>query len=171
MILDYFADIPLHFQMDVAVYATIPTLYQQEHNWSCAVACLRTICGIETDENSLIDRLGIIPGPHYSKEIMQRHWVPDRLLACYGALSQPLVDISDLWELMRNGYRVMAACDFLGGHWVVLLAIIPTPSDWDLVYWDPYFACTRVCKLEEFAPIWRDFIAVRKLASEMPDER
>lgn len=60
----------------VSVSNTPPRLFRQERDWTCSVACIRTLLSGRTaevpSENEFIEKFGLVPGPHYTDEFLAK---------------------------------------------------------------------------------------------------
>ncbi|MBQ6583394.1 MAG: hypothetical protein IJH77_06185, partial [Mogibacterium sp.] len=99
-----------------------PALFRQERDWSCSVACLRTIlaaAGASCTEEQLIGQLSMTPGPHYSKDL-KKLGLPEGVEAIWGC-DEPDITVRKLFDYMASGYYIMAETLYNYAHWYVLL--------------------------------------------------
>ena len=165
-----------HLNTPCAVQNTPPNLYPQEIDWSCAFACLRSITsGIIAlpADSQIITGLRLLPGPVYSDTIKAAGLL-DRpeLNARYGC--DEAIDVQALYDMLRDGWRLMVNWMYSYDHWTVLTEYIPETSDPDhhmMTHWDPY--CGELFRIRQghFSAMWlsggnethqKDFIAVRQ---------
>lgn len=155
-------------------------LYPQERDWTCSVACIRTMMSAflkkVPSEETLVKRYDLRPGPHYSRDIkalgMLKHY--DVL---YGCDQQPQDDFDTVLDYVAQGYCVMLESMINYGHWMVLLGYYPLqendPETSRLLMYDPYYDQVRLLNADEFISMWRDgnyeetrvdrdFIAIRR---------
>ena len=170
---------PKHGNLSLPAIANPPkTFYRQETDWTCSIACIRTMMsGFLTQvpgEEELVQQFQLTPGPHYSKQIKER-----QILAAYDAiygcdLEKP--DFAQVIQLMAEGYYVMLESMYNYAHWYVLLGYYPL-EDQDiekskLLIYDPYYNEVRLLNADEFLSMWidgdyehtrvkHDFIALR----------
>lgn len=165
MIKEYFTYPPLHHNITTAAGVLPPNLYEQERDWTCAIACFRSICNIHMSEEEFIDKYHPVMGPQFSPDIKAAGWVPEGFDVRYGCDDFSSIDASDLWYMLNSGYKVMVEWDLSAGHWCVLTSITPalTDSGYEMTCFDPYFKRMRVFDLGEFFCMCHDYIAVRKI--------
>ncbi len=153
--------------------------YVQERDWTCAVACIRTLISkIEPNlmsEDEFVTKYNLKPGPHYSKQLKAYNML-DKYDAIYGC-DNPDITLDDIISYMEKGYFVMLESMINYSHWLVLISYltIPTPYGYEgyqLVFYDPYYNNIRMMSADEFIGVWidgpyektkvkKDFIAVR----------
>lgn len=173
---EYFQNTPFLREISHNVSTMSPKLYPQSRDWTCSLACLRTITsGIISleSEDELIDGYKMRPGPYYSKDIKKLGILTGQNIdVIYGCDMLPdEKDVSVLWEYMSQGWRIMTDWLMSYDHWTVLLSYIKSqhgPDYDELIYYDPY--CDEVLKIRNahFSEMWmntsgniKDFIAVR----------
>jgi len=162
---------------------TPPALYKQNRDWSCSLACARTILsGILGErevpsEEELIERCALVPGPHYSEELKASGIFADAGDVIWGC-DHPDITLRQLFSYMEQGYYLMAESMYNYAHWYVLLAYYETgssPEYHKIAAYDPYYDEIRLLNADEFAGMWidgnyaesgveRDFIAVKRRA-------
>lgn len=145
------------------VAAQVPAMfYKQERDWTCALACLRSLCsGIYPldSEDRLIERYGFQPGPIYSKDIKAAEMLDEVILnvkyGCDEELPERL-DPSDVWHLLYDGYFVMVNWMQSFDHWTVVLGYFPEqdPEKSQILYWCPYFNELRMVRAGDFEVMW-----------------
>lgn len=153
-------------------------LLPQETDWTCSIACIRTILsGIIKNvpsEQELIKCYSLSPGPHYSKDI-EKYGILDSYDVIYGCnLEQKSFDL--VLDYMREGYFLMLESMYNYAHWMVLLGFFPIDnSDIEkskLLFYDPYYNQVRMLCVDEFISMWidgnhkdngieKDFIAIK----------
>lgn len=154
-------------------------LYKQERDWTCSLACIRSILSSITDnvpkEDELINKLDLKPGPYYSKDI-RKLGLLNTYTTVYGC-SDKDADFDKLLSYMEQGYYVMIETMFNYAHWFVLLSYFPgekgDPEKSRVVVYDPYYDTTRLLITDEVVSMWvdgdhaetkveKDFIAIRR---------
>lgn len=149
-------------------------LYCQELDWTCALASVRSISGLEDlpPDAELAAGMGLSPGPVYS-DALKASGILDRpgLDIIYGC-DVPSVDVGYLWRLLSDGWNVMVDWMYSYDHWTVLLGYLAGDADPDfheMVHWDPYCGETFRIRQGHFSSMWRsgsgarerDFVACR----------
>lgn len=152
--------------------------FPQERDWTCSIACIRTILSGITDtvptENEFIDVYNLSPGPYYSKDIKSKQLL-EHYEVLYGCDAE-IKAFEDLLEYMEQGFFVMLESMYNYAHWMVLLGYYPF-NDCDLenaklLMYDPYYNNVRLLNVDEFLTMWidgnhatngikKDFIAIR----------
>ena len=176
---EYFIPAQEKYEITRNVGVIPPVLYNQVLDWTCAIACLRSITSglvdLGTDEE-IVTKYGIKPGPLYSRDIKKLGILDSSELdIVYGCdKSTDEVSLSYLWNLLNQGYRVMTDWMYSYDHWTVVLSYLV--SEKDLCYhtitcYDPYCGETFNIRAGHFIVMWqsgeyssgitRDFIAVR----------
>ena len=162
-----------------------PVLYPQEADWTCSVACVRTILsgilgGPEgvPGEAEIVARFGLKPGPHFSAEIRDLGLLepggrpeagsagglcPGISDVIYGADENlgGLKTIPDMCDYMRAGYYVMLESMINYSHWMVMLGYFSLggsgdPEDGRILFYDTYYDRVRLEIADEFAGMWED---------------
>lgn len=189
MVRDYFGEVgeKLSEGMVLDINKIIP--YKQEHDWTCSVACLRTIARTIKSEQEIVEELGMERGAYYSdffyEKFKKGDWASkyDMVFGCNDTLctvegtsewSKAKAKFTYLCILLRIGYSVMVESTYNVSHWMVLLGYLPKGTDFsdcEVLLWDPYLGKYRVENLEEFITMWYnggnvngvkgDYIAVR----------
>lgn len=137
-------------------------LFPQETDWTCIVACIRTLLsGIITDvpqEREFVIACNLKPGPHYSKEIKESH-VLDAYKVIYGC-DITAKEFDMVLDYMEEGYYIMLECMYNYAHWMVLLGYYPVEESniekSTLLMYDPYFDQVRLINVDEFLSMWLD---------------
>ncbi len=162
MIKEYF-DYPAYHHEIIGAAGVVPKyLYGQERDWTCSIACIRALLETTMPENEFLALHKPVMGPHFSKEMKENGWVPESYLARYGCDDFADLDASDLWYMLRQGYRLMVEWDLSAGHWCVLTSIAPSADGYEITCYDPYFRHMRVFDLEEFFCMCHDYVAVKE---------
>lgn len=162
---------------DKAVSNCPKVLFPQERDWTCSLACVRTLLSGIVDsvpaEVDYIDRYNLQAGPHYSRD-MKRLGMLDGYDAVYGCDEQERT-FDRVLDYMSDGYFIMLESMYNYAHWFVLLGYYPTGGDLErsrLLVYDPYYDETRLLCVDEFLGMWidgnfaqtgveKDFVAVR----------
>lgn len=158
------------------VSVTPPRLYPQMRDWTCALACLRSLTsGIADigDDEALIRKFDLTPGPLYSADIKR--------IGILGGVDTDIIygsehqgyGIEKLWNLLQSGYRIMLEWMYSFDHWTVLLGYYAIDEDADrhmMLMYDPYCGELFTIRAGHFEVMWKssaengpvgDFIAVR----------
>lgn len=163
---------------DSSVSVVPPKLYPQMRDWTCALACLRSITsGIVDigDDETLVKKFNLRPGPMYSEDIKRLG-----VLDCYSndidiiyGFERSDFDIEGLWNLLRDGYRIMVEWMYSFDHWTILLGYFAVDEDADrhmMLMYDPYCGELFTIRAGHFEVMWKsaaedgpvgDFIAIR----------
>lgn len=153
-------------------------LFPQETDWTCSIACIRTILSgiIENvpSEEYYVNTYKMIPGPHYSGNIKELG-ILDEYDVIYGC-DETEKTFDKVLDYLENGYFIMLESMYNYSHWLVLLGYYPLGDDdlekSRLLMYDPYYDETRLFSVDEFISMWidgnyaqtkveRDFIALR----------
>lgn len=153
-------------------------MFPQETDWTCSVACIRTILSgflpEVPEEASFVDTYHLVPGPHYSRDIKRLNML-DEYDVVFGCDCED-ISFDRILDYVEEGYGVMLECMYNYAHWFVLLGYYPL-EDGDiekskLLVYDPYYDEVRLLRTEEFINMWidgnyentrieKDFIAVK----------
>lgn len=162
-------------------YSMMPLhLYKQERDWTCSIACIRTITSGLADigtEDEILEKYNFQIGPHYSKELKEMGLLNiQELEVKYGCMNKDTnkIDVSDIWELLKSGYRIMVNWLMSYDHWTVLIGWINNGDveHNQLIYYCPYFDEVRLVRVGDFEVMWqsgqysengilKDYIAVK----------
>lgn len=155
--------------------STIDKMFKQERDWTCAIACLRTLFNGKFTEDEFIEKHEIQKGPKYSKDI--KPWLSsiahpkDFTLGCDFKYKN-ILPAERLASLLTN-HNVMVELTLNYAHWVVILhyAHLGSLAEDVITIYDPYFNKVRLFPAEEIISMWygimeadveNDFVAVRK---------
>lgn len=158
------------------VHGNAGKLYRQEQDWTCSIACIRTLLSgflphVDSEE-FFLEMYRMKPGPYYSKDI-KRLGVLTWYDTVYGCdVKGKNFDL--VLRLMQQGYGVMLESMYNYAHWMVLMGFFPA-EDFErakLLMYDPYYDEVRLLNADEFLGMWmdgdhekngveKDFIAVR----------
>lgn len=152
-------------------------LYKQERDWTCSLACIRTILSA-TDhkvysEDYYIKNYKLKPGPHYSKDI-KKIGLLDGFDVKYGCDCKS-IDFDLVLNLMNDGYGIMLESMYNYSHWMVLIGFYRLGGSIEndvIVCFEPYYNNIRLINVDEFLGMWidgdyknskieKDFIAIR----------
>jgi len=152
-------------------------LFQQERDWTCAVACIRSIMsGLVTiipSEDNVVDLYNLVPGPLYSKDIKKLGILKDFDVK-YGC-DNINVSFDMILSYLENGYHIMVESMYNYAHWMVLLGYYPLRGGIEkseLLLYDPYYDRVRLVIVDEFLSMWidgnhtenmieKDFVAIK----------
>lgn len=155
-------------------------LYPQERDWTCSIACIRSLLSAVSaevpDEDTLVEKYSLIPGPHFSRDIKRLN-ILEGYDVIYGC-DHKEIDFDALMELYRKGYYVMTEGMINYSHWLVFLGYFTIGEYTDpernrVLFFDPYYNEIRILRADEFINMWidgnheksgieRDFIAIKK---------
>ena len=145
------------------IVANVPSnMYPQERDWTCVIACIRTMLSgflktVPTEEY-LIEKHNLKPGPHYSTNIKNYHML-DEYDVLYGC-DYENSNFDMILDYMEQGYFVMLESMINYAHWMVLLGYYPIcGNDLEkakLLMYDPYYDEVRLVNTSEFISMWRD---------------
>lgn len=137
-------------------------MFPQERDWTCAIACIRTLlAGTESEvpsEDSFVDTYKLAPSPYYSKDIKELNLLTGRDVIYGSDINKKNFDM--ILSYLEEGYGVMLESLHNYAHWMVLLGYYPlSGEDADkskLLMFDPYFNQVRLVNTEEFTNMWID---------------
>ncbi len=154
-------------------------LYKQERDWTCAIACIRTMLsayGEELEEEQYVDAYKLVPGPQFSKDI-KRIGILNKYDAIYGCDEQEK-SINKILDLSDKGYYLMLESMYNFSHWMVFIGYFSMRGpenieEHKILFYDPYMDNMRLVSAEEFEGMWldgnhkengvyQDFIALKK---------
>lgn len=154
-------------------------LFMQERDWTCSIACIRTLLSsLENkvpSEDYIVIQYKMKPGPYYSKDIKSLQML-DKYNAIYGCDKTINYDINYIIDLMKNNYYVMVESMINYDHWLVVLAYINLSNNNEnnyIILYDPYYNEIKQIRVDEFIGMWcsgehevnkivNDFIAIKK---------
>ncbi len=140
-----------------------PDLFKQERDWTCSIACIRSlISGVKSDwksEDEIIDNYALTPQPYFSRDIKRLNILKD-FDVIYGC-DQKSITFDIIAQYMENGYYIMLESMINYSHWMVLLGCFVFNGDSDpetdtLVFFDPYYNSLKAMLLDEFINVWED---------------
>lgn len=154
-------------------------MFPQETDWTCSIACVRTLLSGVVEkvpsEEELVKKYEMTPGPYYSKDMKKRGMFSEYDII-YGC-DHPDAEFEYVLELMKDGYHVMLECMYNYAHWFVLLGYYPLAGGEleksSLLIYDPYYDNVRLLNADEFLAMWidgdyinsqvkKDFVAIRE---------
>ncbi len=173
---EYFDYDPPHTFQTVA--NTPPRLFAQERDWTCAVACIRTLVSGLTphvmSEDDYIKEYNLIKGPHYVPELLAKGMLtPAREIKTDTDYAKEDLNLKLLCRLLQEKYFIMAESLLNYDHWVVILGYYATRDKEDteehsVLIFDPYYDKVRLMIAEEFETMWcspegnyRAFVAIK----------
>ena len=162
----------------ISVSNTPPRLYRQERDWTCSIACIRTLLsGRVTEvasENEFIEKFELVPGPHYVDEMIEKQMLaPARVVKTNRNFAKEKIGLPLLARLLVEKYYVMAECMYNYAHWVVVLGYFAVRNAEDteehrILIYDPYYDQVRLVIADEFLTMWcdpagheKEFVAIR----------
>lgn len=137
-------------------------MFPQERDWTCAIACLRTLqARVDADvltEDAYIKEYKLKPSPYYSKDIKELQLFADREVV-YGCDTVEK-NFDMILSYLEDGYGVMLESLYNYAHWMVLLGYYPLTNEAadksQLLMFDPYMNQVRLLNTEEFVNMWID---------------
>lgn len=167
-----------------AVSAIPPKLYKQERDWTCSVACLRSIASKYKDlgsEDEIVSKYGMDHGPYYAHELISCGLLDEFDYETTSVKPNPFNDLQRVYKLLAGGATVMVETCKSFDHWLVLLAYFPNgcefTEDHSVLMWDPYYNETLLMRASEFCDEWLsgewasnnilcDFLAIKGLKEQ-----
>ena len=164
-------------QFGESISLRVKKLYKQERDWTCSLACIRTLLSSRDKkvytEDYYIDKFRLKPGPYYSKNIKKIGILKDFDVK-YGCDSKN-TNFDTVLNLMSEGYAVMLEWMYNYSHWMVLLGYYRLGSNIEnnlITCFEPYYNQVRTINVDEFIGMWvdgdykksnveKDFIAIR----------
>lgn len=159
------------------VMSTVKKVFNQERDWTCSVACFRTLIhalyGNVKSEDFFVKNYNIIMGPQNSKDISNWGYAFREGIVTYGCYDKLDKDVAgNLTRILRT-HNVMVECMLNYAHWLVILGYIQLGSLEDdiIILYDPYYNEIRKLRADEFFSMWydvaenpihRDYVAIRK---------
>lgn len=154
-------------------------LYMQERDWTCSIACIRSLLSsynIKDSEDDYINKYKLNPGPYYSKDIKDLHML-DKYYVTYGCdIPESVKTPQFMYDLLSDNY-VMVETMYNYDHWLVVLGYLSNNENFidkhKIILYDPYLNTVRIENAEEFFGMWvsgqytenniiKDFIAIRQ---------
>ena len=158
---------------------TPPYLYPQERDWTCSIACIRTILSAIINsvpkEDYIIEKYNMTPGPYYSKDI-KNLGILNSYDVKYGCDNTNVI-FENIINMVKDGYYIMLESMINYSHWLVFLGYYTyNTNDIEkakLLMYDPYYNEVRLVNADEFITMWidgdyensrieKDYIAIRK---------
>lgn len=152
--------------------------YKQERDWTCAIACLRTMLSgfLENipSENYYLDKYNMLPGPYYSKDIKELGLLSDYNAIFSCDMKTDDIDIGIIGKLLGYGYFVMVESLYNYAHWYVVIGYCAVKDEADLekhrmLIYDPFYDEVKLLNVHEFTTMWcdsdgheKEFIAVKE---------
>lgn len=148
--------------------------YPQERDWTCGLACLRTMLfnkGIVTpSEEEYIENYDLKPGPIYVKDFLEKNIIPNDIefWTTHGYLTygkEP--NLYTINFLLQLGMYVMVESCINYAHWIVIFGYCtnghPDKTFYHtLLIYDPFYDEFRVLHADEFESMWLDFTGRKK---------
>lgn len=156
---EYFAA-PTNGVLRCCVTRAPEQLCRQERDWSCAVACIRTITNSPKTETEIVEEFNLTPGPHYSSELTTCGIIDTKLFDIRTNVDTPNEStIDELIEMMDDGYSIMVEWLISQEHWTVVLGyyVVGDPTDAEqhvFLMYDPYYDKVRLVNADEFRGMW-----------------
>lgn len=156
-----------------SISQTPPKLYPQERDWTCCIACIRTLLSAGKapilSEDDIVKKYKISPGPLYSKDIKKLNLLY-KYDVKYGCDND--ITFDEIIKLMQENYFIMLESMVNYSHWMVLLGYYTNTDDienYKLLFFDPYYNEVRLIRTDEFINMWsdgdsdieRDYLAIK----------
>lgn len=159
--------------------AQIPKkFFRQERDWTCSIACIRTLLSSFLDvvpsEDFFVIKYRLSPSAYYSKDIKKLD-ILSEYDVIYGC--DEIIDLEKLLDYIDLGYYLMVESSLNCGHWLVFLGYFQVKDKTNLeehkvLLYDPYYDDVRLMNADEFYSMWldinylasnvkRDFIAIK----------
>ena len=161
-----------------------PVLYPQERDWTCSLACIRTLLSAVMDdvpkEGAMVQQYGMEPGPYYSKDLKKLNILQEtgNLSHVIYGCDKEQIELADIVSLLEEGYYIMLESMVNYAHWMVLLGYFVTDGEENaencrLLFYDPYYNKVKLLNYDEFCGMWidgnygvtgveKDFIAIHR---------
>lgn len=161
----------------IQIQSGIETLYSQERDWTCGIACLRTLLNAThrkstpMSENEMVVReqeYNKTPGPRTAKDLKD---LAEMFKLCKYILTKRDFSIDDI-TLYFKDYLIAVESKLHGGRWFVVTSIIVGSRTDCIQLYDPYYDMMLSFSLNQFYALWeddkllkgyREFIAVRRI--------
>ena len=159
------------------VMSTVKKVFPQERDWTCSVACFRTLTyalyNKVKDEDYFVNNYNITIGPQNSKAISNWGFTASKDVIIYGCYNKFDKDVAGNLTSLLKTHNVMVECMLNYAHWLVVLGYIQLGDLEDdiIILYDPYYNTVRQLIADEFFAMWydvdknpihRDYVAVRK---------
>lgn len=153
-------------------------LYPQERDWTCSVACIRTILSGVTknipSENEFLEKYNIEIGGHYVDEFIEKNMLfPAEEIRTHHDYKLDEIGLPLLNKLLGEKYFIMVECMYNYAHWVVVLGYYAVRERQDteehkILIYDPYYNEVRMVIADELLTMWcdpegheKEFVAIR----------
>lgn len=143
------------------VSAVPPRLYRQERDWTCSVACLRSITSKWVNigsEDEVVTKYHMEHGPHYAHDLIECGALNGFDYVTSSINPNPDEELNRLHSLLDEGATIMVETCRSFDHWLVLLAYFPNEceyaEDQHVLFWDPYYGETLLMRASEFCDEW-----------------
>lgn len=163
--------------------SNIAKCYPQETDWTCSLACLRTLLSgsryTVPSEELLVQLLNKQPGPVSSNDLLKSKifTLIDREDVQL-AYDKPITyDYANELISLLETHNIMIACTLNGGHWLSVLGYVSLGSieEDQIILYDPYYHSTRMFRADEIFSMWTgsfpdsldgDYIAIKRSDSK-----
>lgn len=159
---EYFGEIPDSPINKIISDKNAMTMHKQNRDWTCSIACLRTILGTQKTEDWFVNIFHMKPGPYYSgdfKKIADQFKGFSFLFGCDDSKCDDVEKFYKILSLIKDGWSVMIETMYNYAHWLVILGFYPCGnkiSNCNILLWDPYSGNTRMKNMEEVISMWID---------------
>lgn len=139
------------------IVSDVKFCYRQKRDWTCSIACLRTICShkdfLNISEEDVLKKIpSIKPGPQWSSNIKSWGLLPEDTI--YGC--ERTIELEGLLELLRT-HNVMMESKYSGGHWLAILSYhVNGHNEAKVELYDPWKDAIRIESAAEVIYMWHD---------------
>lgn len=149
----------------ISISCTPPNLLKQERDWTCSLACIRTILSAITknipSEDELIAEYSLTPGPYFSKDIKDKGILNRYKIETFYGCDKTDLNIQSIVSLLQDGYYVMVESMYNYSHWMVFIGYYCIKNRSNMEYhkvllYDPYYDNIRLENSDEFLGMWHD---------------
>ena len=161
----------------IQLQSGIVNYYPQERDWTCGLACLRTLLNATyrkktpLSEEELVARdkeRGAVPGPRTASDLknLLKAFQLDEYL-----FTPEDFEIKDIYDCF-TAHLIAVESRLHGGHWLVIMSISKGKGSDYIELYDPYYDKILSFTLSQFYALWmddkllsnsREFIAVRRI--------
>lgn len=142
------------------IQSTVKKLCRQERDWTCSVACLRTLMSVSKEldsEETLVTKGNLVVGPQSSMDLLEAGILPkDSIVPGSGERNGEF-----LWSLLRT-CNVMIECSISYAHWLVIMAAWENDNgDKYIQMYDPFYDYIRIENWDSVIEMWYDISGLK----------
>lgn len=171
---EYFGETP-----DVkgpSIVNTPVNFYRQERDWTCSIACVRTVISAfnnNISEEQIIKDNNLKMGGQHIEDM--KKWSCFKDLKLESQETRPIKDIQGLYDLLLDNYIIICAHAYNLYHYIVCYGYLTTnerqnPENQCILFYDPYLDEHKLINADIFDTMWydigtnkyRDYIAVKQ---------